>query len=322
MKIIITGASGQDGIFLTDKILRDTKSNIYLCTRSKKNFNFNKLLSINDSADLSRIKVVELDYLDFESVFKFINDIHPDYIFNLMGPSSVSSFINNPDEMTNVTNIGFENIINSLIKSKNFCNFFQASSSEMYGYESKNAFDESSEFAPNTAYAKAKHGIHLKTLQIREEFNWNIISGIMFNHESEFRNSNFLIMKLIEGVINIEDGNMKTIELPSLEITRDWTYSKEMCEAMFNLVYNNFSGSYVIGSGRTTSLNEIVDYIFGIINKQYEDHIVVNTNKLRKGEPMIIKSNPMKIYDKIGWRASLDIFDIVNKMYKFKKLAK
>ena len=105
MKIIITGASGQDGIFLTDQILRDTKSNIYLCTRSKKNFNFNKLLSINNSADLSRIKVVELDYLDFESVFKFINDIHPDYIFNLMGPSSVSTFINNPHEMTNVTYI-------------------------------------------------------------------------------------------------------------------------------------------------------------------------------------------------------------------------
>ena len=132
--MVITGASGQDGIFLTDKILRDTKSNIYLCTRNKIDFNFEKLLSINKSSDLSRIKVVELDYLDFESVFRFINDIHPDLFFNLMGPSSVKSFINNPDEMTYVTNVGFENITNSLIKSKNFCNFFQASSSEMYLY--------------------------------------------------------------------------------------------------------------------------------------------------------------------------------------------
>ena len=111
MNTVITGASGQDGIFLTDKILRDTKSNVYLCTRSKKDFNFNKLNSINKNVDLSRIKVIELDYLNFESVSNFIDDIHPDYFFNLMGPSSVKSFIENPSEMTEITNIGFENIL-------------------------------------------------------------------------------------------------------------------------------------------------------------------------------------------------------------------
>ena len=317
--MVITGASGQDGIFLTDKILRDTKSNIYLCTRNKIDFNFEKLLYINKSSDLSRIKVVELDYLDYESVFRFINDIHPDLFFNLMGPSSVKSFINNPDEMTYVTNVGFENITNSLIKSKNFCNFFQASSSEMYGYESKDPFDESSMFAPNSAYAKAKHGVHLKTLQMREEFDWNIISGIMFNHESEFRSSNFLIMKLVEEAISIENGDKKVVELPSLDIARDWTYAKEISEAMFNLVYNNFFGSFVIGSGKSTSLNEIIEYIFKMINLDYRDYVVVDNNKLRAGEPIVVTSNPKKIYENINWKAKLNIFDVVDKMYKFKK---
>ncbi len=319
MNTVITGASGQDGIFLTDKILRDTKSNIYLCTRSKKDFNFNKLYSINKNVDLSRIKVIELDYLNFESVSNFINDINPHFFFNLMGPSSVKSFIENPSEMIEITNIGFENIINSLIKGRNFCNFFQASSSEMYGYESESSFNESSKFAPNTAYAKAKHGIHLRTLQIQEKFNWNIISGIMFNHESEFRNSNFLIMKLVEKAINIENGSKEMIEIPSLKITRDWTYAKEMCDAMYNLVYNNFSGSYVIGSGKSTTLEEIVQYIFELLNLEYQDYIVVNKSSLRKGEPMVVTSNPEKIYKEIGWKASLNIFDIVNKMYEYKK---
>ena len=321
MNTVITGASGQDGIFLTDKILRDTKSNVYLCTRSKKDFNFNKLNSINKNVDLSRIKVIELNYLNFESVSNFINDIHPDYFFNLMGPSSVKSFIENPSEMTEVTNIGFENIVNSLIKARNFCNFFQASSSEMYGYESESPFNESSKFAPNTAYAKAKYGIHLKTLQMQEKFNWNIISGIMFNHESEFRNSNFLIMKLVEEAINIENGSKKIIEVPSLKIARDWTYAKEMCDAMYNLVYNNFSGSYVIGSGKSTTLEEIVQYIFKMLNLEYRDYIVVNNSSLRKGEPMVVTSNPEKIYKEIGWKVGLTIFDIVNRMYDYKKVS-
>tara|TARA_B100000035_G_scaffold211167_1_gene180830 strand:- start:11278 stop:12240 length:963 start_codon:yes stop_codon:yes gene_type:complete len=319
LNTVITGASGQDGIFLTDKILRDSKSNIYLCTRSKRDFNFNKLYSINKNVDLSRIKVIELDYLNFESISNFINDVQPNFFFNLMGPSSVKSFIENPSEMTEITNVGFENIINSLIKARNFCNFFQASSSEMYGYESESSFNESSKFAPNTAYAKAKHGIHLKTLQIQEKFNWNIVSGIMFNHESEFRNSNFLIMKLVEKAINIENGSTEIIEVPSLKIARDWTYAKEMCDAMYNLVYNDFSGSYVIGSGKSTTLEEIVQFIFKILNLEYQDYIVENNSSLRKSEPMVVTSNPEKIYKELGWKANLNIFDIVNKMYQYKK---
>tara|TARA_B100000524_G_C23651519_1_gene370304 strand:+ start:404 stop:1366 length:963 start_codon:yes stop_codon:yes gene_type:complete len=319
LNTVITGASGQDGIFLTDKILRDSKSNIYLCTRSKRDFNFNKLYSINKNVDLSRIKVIELDYLNFESISNFINDVQPNFFFNLMGPSSVKSFIENPSEMTEITNVGFENIINSLIKARNFCNFFQASSSEMYGYESGSSFNESSKFAPNTAYAKAKHGIHLKTLQIQEKFNWNIVSGIMFNHESEFRNSNFLIMKLVEKAINIENGSTEIIEVPSLKIARDWTYAKEMCDAMYNLVYNDFSGSYVIGSGKSTTLEEIVQFIFKILNLEYPDYIVENSSSLRKSEPMVVTSDPEKIYKELGWKANLNIFDIVNKMYQYKK---
>ena len=174
-------------------------------------------------------------------------------------------------------------------------------------------------FAPNSAYAKAKHGVHLKTLQMREEFDWNIISGIMFNHESEFRSSNFLIMKLVEEAISIENGDKKVVELPSLDIARDWTYAKEMSEAMFNLVYNNFFGSFVIGSGKSTSLNEIIEYIFKMINLDYRDYVVVDNNKLRAGETIVVTSNPKKIYENINWKAKLNIFDVVDKMYKFKK---
>ena len=118
-------------------------------------------------------------------------------------------------------------------------------------------------------------------------------------------------LKTIEGNIKfiMKDGKVDAYDIPEIM-------------TIVTECYNNLGKIKVTYEELPNVLREIVDYIFGIINKQYEDHIVVNTNKLRKGEPMIIKSNPMKIYDKIGWRASLDIFDIVNKMYKFKKLAK
>lgn len=317
MKTVITGASGQDGIFLIDKILRETKSEIFACTRKNKNFNFNKLKYLNNNEDIGRITVVELDYLDFTEVFNFFKDTNPDYVFNLMGPSSVKKFIENPEKMKNITNISFKNIINSLIETKNFCNFYQASSSEMYGYDSKKPFDENSKFKPNSFYAKTKYSIHQESLNLMNSHNWNIVSGIMFNHESEFRNYDFLVMKLVKKVIDIKKGSTSKLEIPSLEIERDWTYAKEISEAAFELIFNNFSGAYVIGSGTCKRIDELAYYLFNKANLNYKDFITVNDNSMRDGEPLRVQSNPLKIKNDIGWKASKSIYEVLDKMYDY-----
>lgn len=318
MKTVITGASGQDGIFLTNIILNNTPGNVYALTRKKNNFNIKKLKYLNKNFDTSRLHVVEIDYQNYNEVLKFFEDLKPNYIFNMMGPSSVNKFINSPNNMKNITIQSFDNLTNSLIETKNFCNFYQASSSEMYGYDSINPFDESSEFRPNSEYAKSKFQIHNKTLSLKEKYDWNIVSGIMFNHESEFRNNNFLIMRLIENVLEIKNGKNLNIKVPSLDIARDWTYAEEISNAAFQLTYNNLSGPYILGSGRCISLRDISSFLFDLVDLDYKNFVYENKSIMREGEPIKVLSNPKKIETEIGWKAKLDIFAIVEKMYKFK----
>lgn len=318
MNIVITGASGQDGIFLIDKLLRETDGKIFACTRSSVNFDFNKLKYLNNNEDFSRIRIVEIDFLNYEEVFKFLKDVSPKLLFNLMGPSSVKSFIDNPSKMEKVTLSCFENIINSLINSRNFCNIYHSSSSEMYGYDATIPFDENSKFEPNSSYAKSKLKLHRKCEELLKTYEWPIISGVMFNHESEFRSSNFLIMNLIEKAIEINNGAKYKVTVPSFEISRDWSYARDIAEAIFELTINNFYGTYVIGSGMPASLEEISKYIFNKVGLDYNNFVSVNSNELRAGEPINILCNPTKIKKDTGWEASKDIYYAIDKMYEYK----
>ncbi len=318
MKVLITGGTGQDGIFLVDKILKDTNFDIYVCTRNQKYFDFNKLKYLKNNEDLRRLKLIKINYLNFEEVLDIFTNVHPNYVYNLMGPSSVKMFNSSPEEMNHIATSSFNNIINSLIKTNNFCNFYQASSSEMYGYDAKFPFDEQSKFKPNSYYAKSKYSLHLKSLDLKDKYGWNIISGIMFNHESEFRNSSFLIMKLVEKVIDINKGNSSILELPSLAINRDWTYAKEISEAITKLTFNNLNGSYVIGSGKSYSISDIADYLFRKVNLDYRDFVKENNSIMRDGEPLKIISNPLKIKNDTGWVSKLTIFEILDKMYDYR----
>ena len=318
MKIVITGASGQDGMFMINNLLNNSKSQIYACTRNIKNFDFNKLHFLNNNSDFERITLVDINFQNFEEVYKFFRDTKPHHVFNMMGPSSVSKFIQNPESMMELTLNSHKNITDSLIKTRNFCNFYQASSSEMYGYDSNSAFDESSDFKPNSTYAKAKQIVHSKSLKYEKEYDWNIVSGIMFNHESEFRNSNFLIMKLVEKIIEIKRNKNIKFEFPNLEISRDWSYAGDISDAVINLTLNDFTGPFVIGSGKAVTLKEIMLYMFDKINSSYEDHVLVNPDNERLGEPLKVVSNPEKIKKSINWESRLSIFEVLDKMYAYK----
>ena len=140
----------------------------------------------------------------------------------------------------------------------------------------------------------------------------------MFNHESEFRTSNFLVMNLVETAIKIKNNNNLKLSIPSLEISRDWTYAQETCEGIFQLIENNYSGSFVIGSGVATNIKDICKYIFEKVDLNFEDFIDINPKSMRSGEPIHVQSNPKKIKDSIGWEAKRSIFDVIDKMFFYK----
>ena len=188
--ILITGITGQDGIFLTSLLLNNSNKNIYGLSRSQNSKIFYDRLGRINTFDKSRIKILNTELLDKKSVKKLLEEIKPEAIFNLSGPSSVNQSFENSN-LSNEIKLIFENLTSSLIELNNFCFFFQSSSSEMFGKNHSKYLNEESEMIPNSPYAAAKYDNHILCKKYSEEYEWKIVSGIMFNHESEFRKKIF-----------------------------------------------------------------------------------------------------------------------------------
>ena len=319
MKILITGITGQDGIFLTKLIQKSfTKFNILGISRS---MNASKFMNKFDIKNLKRsqsVSLVNLNLLNYESVNKLVGDFIPDLVFNLSGPSSVYESIKNPN-IEDEINLIFDNLTNVLIQNKNLCNFFQASTSEMYGKNNqKEIYNEEDEFIPNSPYASGKLTNHNKVLNLAETHNWKIFSGILFNHESEYREEDYLFTKIMNSALKIKSGDESYLTVGSLDYCRDWSYAKEIIEGVFLMTTEGKRTSYVLGSGVGTTIGEIIKIVFDFYDLNYEDHIKLNPEILRKGDPVKIISNPHKINSDLRWETKLDIETLVEKIIKVK----
>lgn len=310
--ILITGISGQDGVFLTSEILKNNPTqNIYGITRQKnKEIFFNKLNAISN-IDNQKVKLLNLDLNNLHEISKLIEDIRPDYIYNLSGPSSVYDSFKNPLETKSQINSMFENLTNPLIKLGLFSNFYQASSSEMFGLHTEERLSEESTFNPNSPYAEAKLENHKKVLDFSQKYDWKIYSGIMFNHESQFREDGYLFMKIINGAINIKNKKLKKLTVGSLDYVRDWSFAGDISKAIYTITNNGSSNTYVIGSGKGNSIKTVIEIIFDYFNLNLNKYIDVDENLIRKGDPVSIVSNPKKLNHELGWDNTISFEDLI-----------
>ena len=319
MKVLITGITGQDGIFLVKKLLNLHESiNIYGVSRNLKTQDFLKVLNIKEYGlkKNQNIRLLNIDLNNSVQVENFLNDIFPHIVFNLSGPSSVYESIRNPNYENEIKNI-FTNLINALINTNNFCRFFQASTSEMYGLNNRQIiYDETSLFKPNSPYAKGKLHNHLMVSNLNKKYNWDIYSGIMFNHESEYRKENYLFMKLIKNAYLISQKKINKFTIGSLEFSRDWSYAGDISEGIYEITQKGKSFDYVLGSGIETKVKSIVEIIFDQFNLNYEKYINLDPNILRKNDPVRMVSNPKKINEEIGWKTKMNTEKIIEIMIK------
>ncbi len=321
-KILITGISGQDGAFLTDYILRnETNVSIFGVTRNTNLF-FDKLKYLNPNFQTDKVYLTNLDMLNKKKVLEFIEFVKPDNVYNLAGPSSVYESIKNPNEsIEQITGI-FNNLTESLIKTNNFCNFFQPSSSEMFGNINDSILNENSDFNPNSPYAIAKLINHKSVIDLNNTHNWPIVSGIMFNHESEFRTDNYLFPKIINSALKIYFKKANVLELGSLDYKRDWSYAKDIVEIVNSVTENPKSSDYVIGSGISVSIKDIVECTFNTLNLDYKKHIKIDPNLLRKGDPVEVYCDTSKLTEDYKWKPKYDLNKMITKIldYKLKNL--
>ena len=312
--VLITGISGQDGIFLTKKYFSSAYDVcIYGVTRNPKN-TLKKITNFLPEVNEKNIKLFNLDLENSYECEKIMSSVKFDYIYNLSGPSNVYESLKKPTETSHkILNI-FDNLVKSTIKANNVCNFFQASSSEMFGKNGDLILNEESTFSPNSPYAKAKLRNHLKIKQLNVKYDINFTSGIMFNHESEFRAENFLFVKIIDKAIEIKKNKASILEVGSLNYKRDWSYAEDIVDAFFMINSNPKSDSYLLASGISYSIEQVVEFVFDELGLDYRKYIKENNELLRQGDPIAIHADVTKIKRDYGWSTSHDLNEILKIM--------
>tara|TARA_Y100000389_G_scaffold198856_1_gene236132 strand:+ start:1629 stop:2612 length:984 start_codon:yes stop_codon:yes gene_type:complete len=319
-KHLITGITGQDGIFLTSEILKNNPKDVIIGTsRNYNNSNFKRKLNVlmNFETDDKTIQVAKVDLLELTTVKNLISDTEPDYIYNLSGPSSVyKSLSDNNQTYREITTI-FNNLAIAINDSNLDCNFFQASSSEMFA-PSLSALSEESKLSPRSPYAEAKLQIHEKLQLLKGIGNINYSSGIMFNHESEFRGDQYLVMKIINFALKVKTHKKEVLKIGSLDLIRDWGYAGDVAEAIYKINVENESEDYVIGSGVGHRIEEILNIVFEYFKLNWKEYVVVDSSLLRKGDPITITCDPRKISSRLNWNSSTSLELMLNKCIEFK----
>jgi len=319
-KILITGITGQDGIFLSSYLLNNIGNiEIFGTTTSKENSNFyKKLTKIIKDEDLNKINLINIDLTKSKDVESLIKTSKIDKIAHLSGPSSVYNSYLYPEESKNTILTQFENLVQGCTENNHYPDFFQASSSEMFDSAAKLPLSETSKMKPRSPYAEAKYTLHKRVSELREKKNWNIKSGIMFNHESEFRQNEFLIMKVITGLIEIKESRSTELVVGSLNYSRDWTYAPEIVRAISDVLFEESPTDYVIGCGKGHTILNMIEIVSSYFDLNYKDFIRTDESLLRKGDPTDIVSDPSLIYKNLGWKAQTTFQEMIEKIIEFK----
>lgn len=321
--ILITGITGQDGIFLTSIYLKKYKNKrlkIYGTTRKKDKSFFKKLSTLGIKNSNIEISLINLDLTNREEVNNFLKENKPEKIFNLIGPSSVYESLIKNSNSKEIIELIFNNLIQGL-KMLNYRPFlFQPSSSEMFADSGGTPLNEKSKLLPRSPYAVAKYN-NFKTIQdLRSYVNMDLCNGIMFNHESEFRERTYLFPKIINGANNIFNKNIDSLELGSLELKRDWSFAGDIAHGIYLLAETKNNEDIVLGSGENKSIAELVDKVFSYYKLNFKDHIVLSKNLLRVGDPVSIISDPSKLKRLTNWQPDLNFEELIDRLiFKFKQ---
>jgi GDPmannose 4,6-dehydratase len=311
-KVLITGITGQDGSFLArDIALKYPDSYIYGVSRNKDTTEFFNRIRNLGVINIDKFKIFNIDLLNLKEICNLISALELTAIFNLSGPSSVYESLQNPKLAHNQITLIFDNLIKSLQMNSLKIPFYQASSSEMFGKGDSEILTENSNFYPESPYAKAKLQNHNKVIELSQDFD--IKSGIMFNHESEFRQEKFLFSKIITNAAKIKRGTVKKFTVGSLTYERDWLFAGDVTKAMMRIMEDGKQNSYIIGSGKSHSIKYLISIIFNFYGLNWQDYVDVDSNLLRKKDPEKIYCNPERLINELNWKPEYSFEQLVER---------
>jgi GDPmannose 4,6-dehydratase len=309
-KALICGISGQDGAYLAQYLLQQGYQ-VYGTSRDAEISNFRSLnyLGIRD-----QVKVKSMALNDFRSVLQVIKKSDPDEIYNLAGQSSVGLSFEQPVETLDSIATGTLNLLEAIRFMEKPIKFYNAGSSESFGDIGDHAADESTPFRPRSPYGVAKAAAFWEVANYREAYNIFACSGILFNHESPLRPARFVTQKIVNAVCQIYQGNQSQLQLGNMAIERDWGWAPEYVEAMYLMLQQTTAEDYVIATGISYRLEELVDVAFSYFNLDWHDYVVSDASFFRPTDLAINRGNPQKAEELLKWRATVTMPEMVKKM--------
>ncbi len=309
-KALICGVSGQDGAYLA-KLLLDKGYTVIGTSRDAQVSSFRNLvhLGINE-----KIQYESLVPTDFRSVLQVIAKTQPHEIYNLAGQTSVGLSFSQPVETLESIATGTLNFLEAIRFIQAPIKFYNAGSSECFGDIGDYPADEKTPFRPRSPYAVAKATAFWQVANYREAYNIFACSGILFNHESPLRPKRFVTQKIVSAASRIAQGIQDKLYLGNISIKRDWGWAPEYVEAMYLILQQEQPDDYVVATGHSYSLAELVATAFSCVGLDWQDFVVTDSTLLRPTDLAVSKGNPNKAKEKLGWEAQYKMPDVIKMM--------
>ena len=307
-KALITGVTGQDGSYLADLLLAKGYEVVGVVRRTS-HHSYERIEHL-----LDRIEVVAADLLDQHSLTVVIQDSRPDEVYNLAAQSYVPTSWTQPVLTGEFTALGVTRILEAVRLAHPTARYYQASSSEMFGKVTETPQRESTAFYPRSPYGVAKVYGHWITVNYRESYGLYAVSGILFNHESPRRGIEFVTRKVTDGVARIKLGLARELRLGNLEARRDWGFAGDYVDAMWRMLQQDQPQDYVIGSGETHSVRELVELAFAHVGLDYRQHVVSDPKYYRPAEVDLLLADPSKARRELGWTPTVGFTELVAMM--------
>jgi GDPmannose 4,6-dehydratase len=307
-KAFITGITGQDGSYLAEFLLGKGYG-VYGMVRRASFQRFDRIEHI-----LDRVEIIEGDLTDQSSLDDAIKTIAPTEVYNLASQSFVPTSWNQPVLTADVTGTGVTRMLEAIRKHKPDSKFYQASTSEMFGKVRETPQNETTPFYPRSPYGVAKIYAHWITINYRESYNIFACSGICFNHESPRRGLEFISRKVTDGVARIKLGLADQLKLGNLEARRDWGFAKDFVEAMWLMLQQDQPEDYVIATGVSHSVRDLVDTAFDYVGLPTEPYVVVDPKFFRPAEVDILVGDAAKAKANLGWTPTSSFKEMIHTM--------
>jgi GDPmannose 4,6-dehydratase len=325
----ITGVTGQDGAYLAKNLL-EKGYKVVGGYRRTSGTNFSRLNYLG-VAQHPNLELVEHDLTDLSSNINVFKMYKPQEVYNLAAQSFVGTSFDQPSTTAQITGLGALNLLEAIRITDDSIKYYQASTSEMFGLVQSDIQSESTDFYPRSPYGVAKLFAHWMTVNYRESYGIFGASGILFNHESPLRGKEFVTRKITESVARISEGSEEVLYLGNLDALRDWGYAEEYVEGMWRMLQTEIPETFVLATGKTTSVRDFVELAFNASGIQIEfegsdqdelardkasGRIVVQVNPkyYRPAEVHLLHGDASKAKNTLDWEAKVSVRELAAMM--------